>query len=99
MLLSDTNVKFLLTEHFCQDALESYFGEQRSRGGRSVNPNVQQFCTIANVLRVSGGLSAKERGNVRGREVEAPNVTTDSTHLALRKRKQSRDKQHSTRST
>ena len=55
VLLSDANVKFLLTERFCQDALESYFGEQRSRGGRSVNPNVQQFCTIANVLHSKKG--------------------------------------------
>ena len=76
ILLDDKDVKFLLTERFSQDPIESYFGDQRSRGHRNTNPNVQQFSKTANILRVSSGLSKKERGNVRGRERD---ITTTST--------------------
>lgn len=90
ILLATPEVKFLLTERFCQDPLESYFGDQRSRGRRSANPNVQQFGITANILRVSGGpgLSKVERGNVRGREKDVPTSTTAT--VSLRKRKQKR---------
>ena len=86
ILLEDQSVQFLLTERFSQDAVESYFGDQRSRGHRNTNPNIQQFSITANILRVSTGLSRKERGNVRGRKRDA---TTTST-LTLRKRVQKR---------
>ena len=88
LLLQDRNVKFLLTESFCQDTLECYFGDQRSRGRKCDNPTVQQFSTMANILRVATGLSKKEQGNVRGRE---ENVTSVSeSEVALRKRNQKR---------
>ena len=76
ILLSDEKLQFLLTKRFCQDPLESYFGDQRSRGGRSNNPTAMQFCTTANILRVSGGLHKVEQSNVRGRDIE---VTMDTT--------------------
>ena len=69
-----------------QDPVESYFGEQRSRGHRNTNPNAPQFSTTANILRVSSGLSRKERGNVRGRERDTATTSTST----LRKRKQKR---------
>ena len=85
LLLQDEQFKFILTERFSQDALESYFGDQRSRGHRNDNPTVQQFCITANILRVSGGLSRKERGNIRGVTVNEPPTDTPGP---LRKRSQ-----------
>ena len=37
--LLQNNVKYVLTERFCQDPLENYFGRQRSMGHRRDNPN------------------------------------------------------------
>ena len=42
ILLEDQTVKFLLTERLTQDAVESYFGDQRNKGHRTTNPNIQQ---------------------------------------------------------
>ena len=41
-LLSE-GMEFTLTERFCQDPLEEYFGNQNKIGGRSENPDVFQF--------------------------------------------------------
>ena len=42
-LLSQPNVGYILSERFNQDSIESFFGQQRSRGQRGDNPSVQQF--------------------------------------------------------
>jgi hypothetical protein len=84
ILLGDEKVKFLLTERFSQDSLESFFGDQRSRGHRNANPTVQQYSVNTNILRVSGGLSKQERGNVRGREKD--NHAMEPADTKLRKR-------------
>ena len=36
-------VKFVLTEHLCQDPLEAFFGRQRMSCGKNDNPSVQTF--------------------------------------------------------
>ena len=41
---------FLLSARMNQDPLENYFGKQRSRGGRSDNPNVSQYLDSASSL-------------------------------------------------
>ena len=38
--LLNNGVSYVLTERFCQDALENYFGKQRAIGRRKDNPNV-----------------------------------------------------------
>ena len=40
-------VKFILSEHFCQDPLEKYFGKQRQRGAANENPSVLQVINNA----------------------------------------------------
>ena len=35
--------EFVLTERFCQDDLEEYFGYQRAQGRRSDNPSAAEF--------------------------------------------------------
>ena len=65
--LLQNNVKYMLTERFCQDPLENYFGRQRSMGRRRDNPNFQQFGYQDNTIRaskifrpISSGNSQKE---------------------------------------
>ena len=89
ILLAEKGVQFFLTERLSQDPLESYFGEQRSRGHRNTNPNVQQFSINANILRVSSGLSRKVRGNVRGweRELATSRSSSSLNPDPLRKRR------------
>ena len=81
------DVKFLLTEHFTQDPIELFFGDQRSRGRWNTNPTVQQYSINTNILRVSSGLSRIERGNTRGKERDTTAISTTT----LRKRKQLRN--------
>ena len=50
-LLNFPGVKFLLSERFTQDPLESFFGQQRQRGGGSDNPNVLQFIYTTSSIR------------------------------------------------
>ena len=41
--LLSNNVPYVLTERFCQDPLENYFGRQRSMGARKDNPSIRDF--------------------------------------------------------
>ena len=42
-LLEANDFKYLLSEVFSQDPLESYFSRQRHKGGACDNPSAQQF--------------------------------------------------------
>ena len=42
-VLLSHRMEFVLTERFNQDPVEVFFGQQRSRGGRSDNPSVTQY--------------------------------------------------------
>ena len=46
-------MKYVLTESFCQDPLENYFGRQRSIGRRRDNPNLRTFGYQDNTIRTS----------------------------------------------
>ena len=59
---------FLLSERFNQDPLESFFGQQRARGGRSDNPNVKTFLHNAQAIRVQRTMAIGHGGNVRKRK-------------------------------
>ena len=48
---------YLLSEHFSQDPLENYFGQQRARGGYSHNPTMQACIASAQSLRVQGSMA------------------------------------------
>ncbi|XP_065645377.1 uncharacterized protein LOC136075866 [Hydra vulgaris] len=49
--LLQQNVKYVLTERFCQDPIENYFGRQRSLGLRKDNPSVNDFGYNDNMTR------------------------------------------------
>ena len=59
-------MEYVLTERFCQDTIEQYFGHQRSFGGRGDNPNLYQFGYNNNSIRVQKRISSGS-GNDRGR--------------------------------
>ena len=57
---------YLLSEHFSQDPIENYFGQQRSRGGWSQILTVQACLISAQSLRVQGSQAMMPlRGNSR----------------------------------
>ena len=47
-------MEFVLTERFCQDPVEEYFGNQRKLGRRSDNPDIHQFGYNANTIESRG---------------------------------------------
>jgi len=51
--LLNNGVSYVLTERFCQDDLENYFGKQRSLGRRRDNPNIQQCRINDNIIKSS----------------------------------------------
>ena len=49
--LLNHQVEYVLTERFCQDPLENYFGRQRSMGARKDNPTLRDFGYNDNTIR------------------------------------------------
>ena len=60
-------VEFVLTERFCQDTVEEYFGNQRKLGRRSDNPDIRMFGYNNNTIRIQRTVSCQS-GNTRGRK-------------------------------
>ena len=65
--LLQEGTEFVLTERFCQDPVEEYFGNQRKLGRRSDNPDIHAFGYNANTLRIQRMVSCQS-GNTRGRK-------------------------------
>ncbi|KAL5494014.1 hypothetical protein EMCRGX_G015282 [Ephydatia muelleri] len=42
-LFQKPGVKFILSESFCQDPFEAFFGKQRYKGGRNDNPSSKEY--------------------------------------------------------
>ena len=60
-------MEYVLTERFCQDPLEEYFGNQRKLGRRNDNPDMKTFGYNNNTIRVQRAVSCQS-GNTRGRK-------------------------------
>ena len=85
VLFGVPGVEYILSEKFCQDSVESFFGKQRARGGRNENPNVKQFMDNTVSLRVQGSAALEPaRGNCQKR-ASSCNVP-DNTPSPKRKR-------------
>ena len=79
---------YVLSERFCQDPLENYFGNQRSMGRRSDNPDIQQFGYNDNTVRIQRHVSHSS-GNTRGRyDRKRPREVVTETKLNKRNPKQ-----------
>ena len=50
-LLLHGGVAYVLSEKFCQDTLENYFGKQRAIGGRRDNPNIRDVGCNDNTIK------------------------------------------------
>ena len=71
-LLTVPGVACVLSEKFCQNPLDSFFGKQRAQGGRSDNPDAKQFCDSTVSLRVQSSFQSEPvRGNCGKRKVSA----------------------------
>ena len=66
-LLLREGFDYVLTERFCQDVLEVYFGYQRGMGRRADNPSLKEFRYDANAIAIQGQLASIIKGNVVGR--------------------------------
>ena len=89
-LLSHPNApgRYILSERFSQDAVENYFGKQRSKGGRNENPTAKQCLDNASSLRLQGSLAMDPvRGNCqRKRHLFQSQPQVDNTPLPKRKK-------------
>ena len=87
LLLKVKGVKYMLTEKFCQDPLENFFGKQRMKGGSNNNPNVATFLKNTASLRIQGSVALKPiRGNCRRGKENINNIEVDDSPLPKRKR-------------
>ena len=85
-LFNTVKIKVLFTERFCQDPLESFFGQQRQSCGGSDNPNVDRFLHNTVSYRIQGSTAMKcKRGNCHQKETKDP-VEIDETPLPKRPR-------------
>lgn len=86
LLLAVPGVQFLLSEKFCQDPLEAFFGKQRYKGGRNDNPSVKEFVDNTVSLRVQGSAALEPfRGNCSRKRKSEP-LHLDDNPLPKRKR-------------
>ena len=60
-------MEYVLSERFCQDLLEEYFGRQRERGRFNDNPTLQAFGYNDLTLAVQRNIAPVVKGNVAGR--------------------------------
>ena len=65
--LLQEGVEFILTERFCQDSVEEYFGNQRKLGRRNDNPDLKAFGYNNNTIMIQREVSCQS-GNTRGRK-------------------------------
>ena len=65
--LISEGLEFVLSEKFCQDPLEEYFGHQRARGRYSDNPDLQRFGYNDLMIAAQRNIAPVVRGNVAGR--------------------------------
>ena len=65
--LLNEGFEFVLTERFCQDDVEEYFGYQRAQGRRSDNPTAAEFGYNDLRIAVLRDVAPTAEGNVSGR--------------------------------
>ena len=80
LLLHD--VPYVLTERFCQDPLENYFGRQRSMGARKNNPILRDIGYNDNTIR-NQKIFRPIYGNVRNND---PNIEINNEPVPCRKK-------------
>ena len=87
--LLQEGMEYVLTERFCQDIVEEYFGSQRKLGRRNDNPDIRTFGYNDNTIRIQRAISCQS-GNTRGRK-DKRKSWTQVTDDPLPSRKKSRE--------
>ena len=85
--LLDQRCDFVLSERFCQEVIEEYFGRQRSLGRRNDNPTLHQFGYNDNTIHIQR-TTATVMGNTRGAQTRKRKKSwfiVDNTPLKRRK--------------
>ena len=82
------HVKCILTEGFCQDPLENYFGQQRPIGTRKDNPSIRDFRFNDNSIRNQKILRPIVANNVCGQNTGMVDFTNEA--LPCRKKPKNR---------
>ena len=92
-LLSE-GMEYVLSERFCQDLLEEYFGHQRAKGGYGDNLTVQRFGYNDLTIATQRSIAPVVRGNVAGRHQGESSkwFVVSEEPLSKRKRKSSKKK-------
>lgn len=85
--VTDYKLAFL-SNHLCQDPLESFFGCQRQRGGTNENPSIAEFYNNTQAIRVIDSFCrAPVRGNCRGaRSLDSTKNLSVSARLTKRRK-------------
>jgi hypothetical protein len=81
--LLQQNFEYVLTERFCQDPVENYFGRQRAIGARKDNPTVRDFGYNDNSIRNQRTFQPIRYGN----SVDITNLEISEEPVPCRKRK------------
>ena len=66
--LLQEGMEYVLTERFCQDPVEKYFGSQRKLGQKNDNPDICTFGYNDNTIRVQTTISCNSGNNRQGRQ-------------------------------
>ena len=86
--LLQEGMEYVLTERFCQDPIEEYFGSQRKIGRRCDNPDIKMFGYNDNTIRIQRSVSCQS-GNIRGRR-DRKKAWVEITDEPLPKKKKKR---------
>ena len=89
-LIREGNVKFVLTERFCQDDLENYFGKQRAIGGSKTHPRVVDVSNNDSTIKANFFTQPNEGANVKPSQSKWDNAISDEP--LKKKKRPNRDK-------
>ena len=79
-------MEYVLTEHFCQDPVEEYLGNQRMLGRRCDNPDIQTFGYNDNTIRIQRHIALNTGNMCSGHRNEKwVKVTNDSLQCRTNK--------------
>ena len=87
--LLSNNVPYVLTERFCQDPLENYFGRQRSMGARKDNPSIRNFGYI---MTTASGTKRFSGQSIMGILLITPTLKSMMNQFPAEKEKESESK-------
>ena len=68
--LLQEGVEYILTERFCQDVIQEYFGSQQKIRRRNDNPDIQMFGYRDSTIRIQQSVKILVCGHTRGKKDE-----------------------------